>query len=1037
MTTINEYKKLLLKLDGKQSITVPIDIKKNGRYVEEPVDVILRGFLKFEDTSTAPTKEGEDKTVVYPVIFSSERIRVTDGRCVFVLLPRSEDLFESTTQLQTDINDNVPDDDIGKDDNVQTDENLKEPIIIRIKKDVIREPYKLSIEVTVISDDGSIYIKTEDRGTNPKIEIKSSVYSLFQKDTKRIPSNLPVSVYSNLEWIPSVKAILGENDSSKDEILEEISDLKNNTPLGTSTMYDVIVASARILSNTNVNNDGKIIYVFTDNEANTSLASLENAVDEVNNIDGDKQVPILVGNMAISDNATLSIKANRSDTKNINELSYTTGGQAITIVDEAYIDDIVGIFYRSAVGALGYGTYEFVKDFGEEVLINSISTAFSLPSSDSTATWSVETSIDGYNYTSLNNTYDHDESVSFEDLFVRYIRFKIILITGISSVMDASGGYPETPSLTSIEIIYNAYKVAYLYLNKNEVDIQPYQIDLAVDANEINTDQIKVGVSKSNSATWEDYSTESQPSVDQNGKVVIPIRFSQDIISFPQEPLSRVDNFITKTEYGAFDASATVLIYDKSNRIIPSDYYKLQPREGKVIFNKALSSDYQDGDYKIGIINSREYKIGLKLTNKTESDTLDIYGIGHMYTTGKDLLPPVSKASPEVREVSIINEVPYRFDVIEATYVYFDSNFDVEDASQRTIKWFINGERISYLDNLTKWNDITDPADPIYSKTSLSYPNDDELNDQSIEDWAKQQEVSFIKAGDDIYFEVQVSDGVLMSDKNSSPVVRVIESPPIITSATVMAYDTDGNIGPRLATDTKAVIYPSLEKSFFSDGSAVNQSEITWYVNGDLFKRGIYGQPVLVGQPPIHEIWVNEVGTGNSVDYGLRISNSIFVSIIPRTVNSTGEIVISPSVVVQNALPKIYDVEYVTTGFGEDNDIVLTYQWFDFEVNAIGDIDETSQEQQDMIQWYRKNPGDSNFTLVYSFNDQDSGLQEVFYVEEYRGFISSNIGFNTSTVGKDIIFAGQQWYCILTPFDTIDNGYPVASETITITSSTN
>ena len=65
---------------------------------------------------------------------------------------------------------------------------------------------------------------------------------------------------------------------------------------------------------------------------------------------------------------------------------------------------------------------------------------------------------------------------------------------------------------------------------------------MAVDANEINDNQIEVGIAKSNSPTWEDYSTGSQPSVNQNGKIIIPIRFSQDITKFPQEPLTRIDN---------------------------------------------------------------------------------------------------------------------------------------------------------------------------------------------------------------------------------------------------------------------------------------------------------------------------------------------------------------------------------------------------------------------------------------------------------------------------------------------------------------
>ncbi len=1046
--TINEYKKILERIDGKQSISIPVDIKKNGLHVIEPLDIRVRGFLKFEDTEEAQVviDESQDKTIVHPVLFSSDIVRVNNGRCVIVFIPRSEDLFETTVDIQTRAGEEVITDlKMISQGGVSVDEQItdpdKEPVVIKIETGVTREPYKISLEVTVTSaSDTSIYNQTVDRGTNPQIEEVSAAQSLFQKETARISSNLIVSCHSNLEWVPSVKSILGSNDGSRTIMLAEINNLKNFTPLGTSTMYDAVVAGARILSDNSVNNSRKTIYLFTDNEANISVASLDNAIEEVNDIDGDRQVPVLAGNLAISDNATLSIKANRTDTKNINKLSFLTGGQSTTVSDEDFIDEIVGIFYRSAVGSMGYGTYEFIKDFGEEVLINNIFAIFNIPSSDSSATWSIETSLDGYNYTAINIIYNSTDSVDFEDLLVRYIRFKIVLITGISSsFIDEYGTRPDTPSLTSITIIFNANKVAYLYLNKEDVDIPPYQITLAVDANEINDDQIKVGVAKSDSHNWADFSTESQPTVDQNGKVVIPIRFSQDITQFPHEPLKKIDKFATRTDYGKFDEFATVIIYDKNDAVIPSNFYKLYPREGRVVFNNALPSDYQDGNNKIGIINAGEYKVGLQLTNKTETETLDIYGVGHEYTTGKDLLPPVGKSPPEARQVTIVNEAPNRFDIIEASYVYFDSNFEPEETTKRVVRWFINGNPISYLDDKIKWNDINDPTDPVYSNTSLEYPDDTQLAGQTVEVWINQQTDSLIRANDNIYVEIQVSDGDLLSDKEVSPTVVVQESVPVLTGLNVMARDNTGNIIPRLDTSTDAVIYPPLEQSFFTDGIDLNKSEIRWIVNDSIFKQGIFGDPVLEGQPPITEIRVNEIGAGTTIDYGIRIANTIFVEVIPKTDNTTGEIVTSPVVVVQNAIPRVFDLSFVNSVFTPNNDVNLVWDYFDFEGISIRDIDSSGQFDQSEIQWYRQNAGDPTFTKVYSFNDLENNLQEVFFEEAYRGNITTNISFDSrsSIISSNILQEGQKWKAIIIPYDSIDPGEQVESEEITITSATN
>lgn len=1050
MATVNEYKTIIENLDGKQSISVPIKFKKNGRDITDSLDIIVRGFLKFEDIAPQTTVSNDlvDKTVIYPVVFSSDTIRINNGRCVIVLLPRSEDLFETTAITQERLEESVTDDDIGSSGGIRADEQVtdpnKIPIVIKIEKDILRKPYKISLQVTATSvDDNSLYVQTVDRGTDPQVEIFSGAKSLFQKETARISSNLIIDSETDLEWIPSVKSILVDNSGTQEQILDEINNLKNSTPLGTSTMYDAVVASARILSNNNVDNTQKTIYVFTDNEANTSLASIQNAIDEVNDIDGDKEVPMLIGNMAISDLPTLSVKANRSDTKNINQLSFNTGGQSVTVVDEDFIDEIVGIFYRSSVGSMGYGTYEFINDFGEEVLINRISASFAIPSSDANATWSIETSLDGYNYTAIDVIYNSTDSIAFENLLVRYIRFKIIMVTGISSALiDEYGTTPDTPSLDSIEIVFNANKVAYLYLNKEDVSIAPYQITLAVDANEINDDQIKVGVAKSDAISWTDFSTESQPVVDQNGKVVIPIRFSQDVNDFPHEPLKKIDNFATKTKYGRWDQNARVIVYDRNNSSMPTDYYKVYPREGRIIFNTALPSDYQDGDFKIGILNIGQYKIGLKLTNKTEADTLDVYGIGYEYTTGKDLLPPVSKASPEVQQVALTNEVPNRFDIIELSYIYFDINFDQEDTTKREITWFINGNPIHALNNLTSWNDINDPSDPLYSQTSLSYPTLADLQDLSIEDWSKQQTVSLIKAGDSLYAKIKVSDGELLSDKGLSAVINVIESPPLITSISVKARDSEGNIIDRLSPENDAVIEPPLEESFFSDGGAQNNSEIIWYLNDEVFKRANYGF-VSPGFIPITEVRVNEIASGSMIDYGLRIGNKIVVQVIPKTPSSTGELVQSLDKIVNNSIPKIAGLDFSENVFATINNITLSWIFDDFETNLLSDVDETFQEDKSMVQWYRKVDSGGQFVLVYTFNDFNNNFLETFEEIAYEGKITTSLpnpngGLQpTSIVDKSILVEGQEWFCTITGFDTIDQGVPVSSDTVTITSAVN
>lgn len=1051
-----EYNTMRLKLDGKQSISIPIHIKKNGKYITEDVDIIVRGFLKFSDTAYSDVtlyeseeyqvnsaNNLEDKTIVHPVLFTSDRITISNGRGIITLLARSEDIFEDTSSLQNRAGSSISDEQIISDGGIPEDEQIteptREPSTIIVESGVIREPYKISIQVTVIPQtEGGLYGQTIDRGTNPIVESQTDSSSLFLKNKERINSNLIIECYGENDWVPTITSILAANSASAQTTIQEIADLSYSTSFGASMLYDAIVTAADLMSDNSIDDKKKLIYVFTDNESTTSIYSLDEAISEVNAIDGENEVPLMIANMSVVSPETLSVKANTTDTRDINKMAFETGGQALTVTSSDYMDDVAGIFYSEATGALGYGTYEFIADLGEESLINSIVANFNIPVSNANATWTIETSVDGYNFTPIGENYDYDEAASLTGTYSRYIKFKITLITGFNIVVDEYSSYPSSPSLTSIQIIYNISKVAYLYLNVEEEDIIPHHITLAVNANEVNEDQIKVGVAKSNSATWADYDTSAQPSVGQNGKVVIPLRFSQNIAEFQQEPLNKIDSFTLKAEHASWDPYATVILYNKSDEVIPSNYYKLYPRNGLVILSNPVESDYSNGDYKIGILNGNDYKIGLKLTNKSNSTSLEIYGMGYLYSTGRDLLPPVSKAVPEATNVIITNEIPHRYSVIEASYTYYDSNFDPEDTSKTIIKWYINGKHIDYLDGLTRWNDITNPLDPIYINTSASYPDESELGTDNLENWVKKQGISILNSNDRVYYEIQVSDGNLYGVKKKSNVAEVIESTPVMDQIYVRGLDTDNNVTNRLASDTIAVIRPSLDDAFYSDID-INRSEIMWYVNSQLFKKGFYGDVGIDGSP-IDQIMVNELGKEEFVDYGLRINNTVMVRIVPRTDTAVGDPIESDPVIVQNSLPRIYNLAYAGTAYPSNRSLVLTWDFFDFEITALGDIDTTGQEDKTMIELYVQNPG-YDFEHIYTYNKISDDFNEVFENTDgdidYTGHISVDFVTHSITIDSAVLFVGQRWKAELTPHDRYDSGTKVISDIITISASGN
>ena len=179
------------------------------------------------------------------------------------------------------------------------------------------------------------------------------------------------------------------------------------------------------------------------------------------------------------------------------------------------------------------------------------------------------------------------------------------------------------------------------------------------------------------------------------------------------------------------------------------------------------------------------------------------------------------------------------------------------------------------------------------------------------------------------------------------------------------------------------------------------------------------------------------------IDYGLRIGNKVEVHVVPKTPSSTGDLVQSPFVVVDNSIPSVGQFDFIENVFTTINDITLNWVFSDFEVQLLSDVDETFQEDKSMVKWYRKTGTGGSFDLVYTFNDFDNNFLETFHESSYQGKITTslpnaNSGLSpNSIVDKSLLAEGQEWYAIITPFDTIDQGVPVSSSTVTITSAVN
>jgi hypothetical protein len=163
-------------------------------------------------------------------------------------------------------------------------------------------------------------------------------------------------------------------------------------------------------------------------------------------------------------------------------------------------------------------------------------------------------------------------------------------------------------------------------MNKEDTDGVIRQAVITVDSNisEVDNGSIYVGAGISDTHNWEDFNNGNKIAKNQSGKVMIPVR-SGTYSGINVESLIKIDKFLYKTSYGAWDQDATVVIEDSDGSIITG--YKTLPRDGKVIFDSV-----QSGSRYIKISYQEGLKVAAKFSSFSTNQPIYVYGIGFMYT---------------------------------------------------------------------------------------------------------------------------------------------------------------------------------------------------------------------------------------------------------------------------------------------------------------------------------------------------------------------------------------------------------------------
>ena len=789
--------------------------------------------------------------------------------------------------------------------------------------------------------------------------------------------NPSVQFYNYFDWIPQVRKRITGNTASLSDVIDSIDTIDHETPFGGSQLYGAMFETGRIMSGDDFDTIKKVIYICSDNSQNLSLRTRRDAIDEINSIDGDQNVPVVYTVLSTSFPLSLAAQLQRADTGDVVKITDDTGGQSSTLVATRFLDNILNLTLGAALGGLGYGVYQRVLIFDELSAITSMTTDFYLPQ-NTQGYVRFRHSSDGFNYSDFTERFEGSGYVDFVDFFAKSVDFEVTLTTGFTKSIEEEYDADPTgiPKLRSIVLDTSGEREDYIYLNKEDVLTNAQQVAASFEGSIPTSAIVEVGAATSESHDWRDFSTPARPAVREFGKIFMLDRTDSPSSIIPIEPITSKDQLLYTSTYGAWSPDAAVRVYEireGDTEVEVLGGFRLYPRYGQVLF-----STRQDPDkiFKLTVVNDDSVRVGVKLRNRLHSDSITMEGIGYIYSTNDEKPAELSQVAPRATNVAISPTEPNSNDTLFAIYDYIDLNNDTEQGT--LISWFNNGKQLLEIQNKTNWSD----ADLLPSNK--------------------------LQPNDKLYFTVTPSDGRDFGSTVISPTVVVTPQEPGVSDVRLIPT-RGGVVSARF--DTSSTI--TLEYDFETDdvGSASYQSGtiIRWFVNGILFKEGVFTEIV---SPDMDKDELQAIQDANEYATILKpeeivggvsayeIGNQLYVEVTPRTLLVTGSTVRSNTIAIENSLPIASDVsispEFPTT---------LSTLVVSFVIDDV-DILRGIQTDQTEIRWFR------------SINGTD--------------FLEQDALRDSTTVTPTSLTRGDYWHVEITPFDGLEVSDTIRSRTVTI-----
>jgi len=1061
-----------MRADGRTQSSASISLKDStGEFPEDGIKVLVRGYILIQiplSGDSVSTSESSDAIItsgsvsdmanrvsIYPVLFSNLTLYTEDGACGTIILERSEDVLVALRDLvqYIDGDDTI----IG----IIYDEETKKVIVpkketLEIKLGESRDLYQIIVEATIEDDyyygrtntektlgnNMSGYMQNGETGLlpgkirdsetgqiidDPDYEDFSDSKSLTSPEEQEQGESPTLEVYSDIVWIPYVNTSYDIMNFS--QFTDELDLLEQAIPFGGSPHWDAIIDfSQNTLKKDEILSIEKFILDVSDNEENLSKNLLDDAIDQVHLIDGYQKVPVFTNSFVTSFPPSLSARKGQSNTVDLEKLSGNTFGLSHTILNDSYIDPIIKKIKIGSVGAMGRGTYTQIVDFGQQIYIISLKALFELYSY--TNGWvEIYYSSDGYNYTSAGVIYEADviENVNVSG---RYIKF---VITLSSEFGNASLSIPvPPPAFLGIEFTYSEPKTQYIFTYSYDIASYIREIYMTMNGTIPTTSDVQLGLTLSNSTSWDDYQRSAQPSVSENGRITV-VNSTMNLV-----------NLVSPSSGGK-----TPLTYKTYEEIMQEFKEEKQDIYGKVV-DEVIIIEYKtatdDGSSKIVFSDSTSITIdeapdfsnaidfstieGSNPTKLSTSGTIlnydFIYSIdGYMFESKYGRWQPDSAVNV-YRNGILVDPTEYVL-LRENGFVKFferqrlTGNYAIEvslNPKYRIGLAVTNRDSTNYaiLDefayiyntNFVKTKDynnsiptVTDlyitPLSAMKNSTfTVNYTyidgnNDIERNSEiqwyinggiipelkNKSSWSASDLIKdVLKDGDRIFFTVRPSDGKVFGSLIASQTTYIGDTPPTI-SGLGLIYIRDDVVSSTPNSDANIIVQYTYSDS---QGRAESGTSIEWFINGVALVYDVDEPTILLN------------GTTDSNDeLVIAVGNVIKARIIPSNGIIEGEVYETEEITILNSAPSLLGVSLTPAAPSSNSVITVSYTY----------VDRDDDEDQTEIRWYK------NGELISALND-------------------------SKQVNASFLTTGDSWYADLTPYDGEDRGIVVRISTLTI-----